>query len=77
MHSYAELVLGISPTQNNLIYSATSKNIIGAQTFFKRVNEFEKYQNPHIDSDDEDVIEVREESEDGDVVEMIHDDHLP
>lgn len=57
MQCYAELLLGISPTSNKLTYSNTTKNIIGAKNFFKRVNIFEKFENPHIDSDDEDVEE--------------------
>lgn len=46
-------MMGISPKENNLATSATSKMIIAATDFFKRVNKFELTNDEDEDSDEE------------------------
>lgn len=53
MSTYCESIMGISPKENNLVVSATSKMIIAATEFFKRVNKFETARLDEEDSDEE------------------------
>lgn len=57
MHSYADIILGISPKENTLAASATSKMIIDAKSFFKRVNAYPIYKMEKMDSDEEEIGE--------------------
>ena len=59
MATYAEALMGISPKENGLAVSATSKMIIAATDFFKRVNKFELARADDDDSDEEYVQEVK------------------
>ena len=52
-------MMGISPKENNLVASATSKMIIAATEFFKRVNKFELARLEDEDSEEELVPESR------------------
>ena len=45
--------MGISPKENALVVSATSKMIIAATEFFKRVNKFQMASLAEEDSDEE------------------------
>lgn len=51
--------MGISPKENNLVASATSKMIIAATEFFKRVNKYELSRLEEEDSDDELVADTK------------------
>jgi hypothetical protein len=46
-------MMGISPKENALVVSATSKMIIAATEFFKRVNKFQMASLAEEDSDEE------------------------
>lgn len=52
-------MMGISPKENNLVASATSKMIIAATEFFKRVNKYELSRLEEEDSDDELVADTK------------------
>lgn len=60
MATYSEGLMGISPKENGLVVSATSKMIIAATEFFKRVNKFELARLDEEDSDEEFIQEVKE-----------------
>ena len=49
--------MGVSPKENSLVVSATSKMIIAATDFFKRVNKFELARQDDEDSDEELIAE--------------------
>jgi hypothetical protein len=51
--TYADYMMGVSPKENSLVVSATSKMIIAATEFFKRVNRFELARQEEEDSDEE------------------------
>lgn len=53
MFSYADIILGISPKENKFAASATSKMIIAAKSFFKRINLYPIYKCEKANSDDE------------------------
>lgn len=50
-------MMGVSPKENALVVSATSKMIIAATEFFKRVNKFELARQEEEDSDEDYVTD--------------------
>ena len=57
LQSYAEIILGKTPKENKLAASATSKMIIDAKSFFKRVNIYKIFKMKVNESDEEDIHE--------------------